>query len=425
MIETKQILLVTCILLVTSISTKAQGWRGIVPLHSTRADVDRLLGPPVSDDPLTGPCQCLYPLKDEIVHVSYANGLECGQSERREPRVGGWKVPRDTVVEITVRFRTDRPLSDFKIDERYKKETDEHSGLIFYTNLEGGVRIEGGKITVSSVSYFPAANDHSLRCPDSTPKKPFDRRPSTGWRSIVPLRSTRTDVERELGSLDLTCQCYETERELVRVRYATGPCAGDLPGWNVPRDTVLSITVSPKKKFAFSEVETRKEDFVKTSDDTFTAYYANGNEGLRYSVTSSGFVKDIAYLPSIRDNPLRCAGFPLTDGGITAYAPYYEFPYASLQDITSRLGEFSIRLHKQPDYKGYLVVYAGCDRKIAGVAAFANKAKNYLIDELKTDPKAVEAINGGYRDQPTIELFLIPNSWPPPVPTPTFAGILR
>lgn len=31
-------------------STQAQGWRGIKPLHSTRADVERLIGPPMTQN---------------------------------------------------------------------------------------------------------------------------------------------------------------------------------------------------------------------------------------------------------------------------------------------------------------------------------------------------------------------------------------
>ena len=75
-----------------------------------------------------------------------------------------------------------------------------------------------------------------------------------GWRGIVPLRSTRTHVERQLGLFDVKCQCYETEKEIVHVGYASAPCTGDVPGWNVPRDTVLSITVSPKSEPAFSDI---------------------------------------------------------------------------------------------------------------------------------------------------------------------------
>ena len=250
-------------------------------------------------------------------------------------------------------------------------------------------------------------------------------RNGTGWRGIVPLRSTRTEVEQELGSLDPRCLCYKTEKELVGVVYATGPCTGELPGWNVPRDTVLSLTITPYKEVPFSEIEPRKEDFVRTVDDTFTAYYGNGDKGLRYSVSATGFITNISYLPSVKDNSRRCVGFPLTDGGITAYSPYDDFTYDSLEDITSRLGEFAIRLQKQRGYKGYIVVYADRNQKTDGVASFANKARDYLIKELKTDPDTIVSVNGGYREQSIVQLFLIPSSWPPPVANPTLPGTLK
>jgi hypothetical protein len=115
----------------------------------------------------------------------------------------------------------------------------------------------------------------------------------TGWRGIAPLTSNRAQVERELGSFDRTCDCYATTTEVVHVKYATGPCTGDLPGWNVPADTVLSITVSPNKKHPFLELEPNQEKFVKTTDDTFTTYYGDGARELRYSVSTSGVVNEI------------------------------------------------------------------------------------------------------------------------------------
>lgn len=246
-----------------------------------------------------------------------------------------------------------------------------------------------------------------------------------GWRGIVPLRSTRSDVERELGPKNETCECYQTENEIVHISYATGPCTGALSGWNVPANTVLSISVSPRKKLPFSSVESNVESFVKTSDDTLTTYYGNGERGIRYAVSTSGLLTETSYMPSINDNSLRCAGFPLTDGGVTAYAPYDVFPYRSLDDITSRLGEFAVRLQKLPDYQGYIVVYATRNTMVPGVATFADKARAYLIDTIGTEPRVITAINGGYRERPTVEIFLIPKSWPAPIPTPTIAGILK
>ena len=247
----------------------------------------------------------------------------------------------------------------------------------------------------------------------------------TGWRGIIPLRATRTQVERELGALDLKCHCYKTEKEIVHVNYARDRCTGDLPGWNVPANTVVSIEVSPRSDQLFSDLEPRKDDFVVTRGHDFTTYYGNGTRGIRYSVSSTGSIVSISYVPSVMDNHLRCPGFPPTDGGITDYSPYKEFPFDTLDDITERLGEFVSRLQESPEYKGYIIIYARHDKAMPGVSEFAGAARNYLIKEFEIDPKTIQATQGGYREQATVELFLIPSAWPAPVPTPTFGAPVK
>lgn len=128
-------------------------------------------------------------------------------------------------------------------------------------------------------------------------------------------------------------------------------------------------------------------------------------------------------MPSIHDNHLRCPGFPPTDGGVTAYAPYQEFSYSTVEDITSRLGEFGVRLSKSSNYRGYVMVYSGVNKNIATTAQIQSAVRNYLQNELDLDPKTFRAMNGGYRKHPTVELFLLPSEWPVPVANPTYAGI--
>ena len=251
----------------------------------------------------------------------------------------------------------------------------------------------------------------------------FQSPTKSGWRGLIPLKSTRAQVERELGAFDIKCQCYRTESEIVHVDYATGRCTGDLPGWNVPHDTVLRSTISLKKERQFAELETSVDDFVKTVDDTITTHYGNANRGIRYSVSTTGFVTEVNHLPSIKDNELRCPGFPPTDGGITSYKPYHEFHYDNLEDLTSRLGEFGVRLSKSPQYKGYVVVYAGINQKAPRVEEVAKAAKTYLLGELEINPEALQVINGGYRETSTVELFVLPIDWPVPVASPHFPGV--
>ena len=62
-----------------------------------------------------------------------------------------------------------------------------------------------------------------------------------GWRDVVPLRSTRTDVERLLGKKHESgrTSVYRTPAETVRIEYLVSPCKGSLSGWKVPPDTNL------------------------------------------------------------------------------------------------------------------------------------------------------------------------------------------
>src|SRR5690349_3773129 len=78
------------------------------------------------------------------------------------------------------------------------------------------------------------------------------------WRGIVPLKSTRADVERFLGKPN-ELGLYEVNGEHVTIIYSEGPCIGlyrSLEKANckclVSKDTVLSIYIEPKRALKFS-----------------------------------------------------------------------------------------------------------------------------------------------------------------------------
>jgi hypothetical protein len=134
-----------------------KGWRGIVPLHSTRADVVRLLGPPNVDGDL-------YDFENERVHIDYSDGpCEKGRS--------GWNVPRDTVVSISLAPTKHRKFSALRIDEKkYRKSEDgELPGIFYYTNDAEGITISVSQGEVRNIYYNPTSKDDHLRCPCSTP----------------------------------------------------------------------------------------------------------------------------------------------------------------------------------------------------------------------------------------------------------------
>lgn len=144
------------VLLISFNFSYAQGWRNITPLHSTREDVERLIGPPM--EPRGG----TYDLEDERVNVVYSNS----SCDPRYPY--GWNVPPGTVIAIQVYPKKKLTLAALQLDlSKYKKSEPERiPGIVYYSDETGiSVQTTYSREDVESIQYEPAARDSHLRCP--------------------------------------------------------------------------------------------------------------------------------------------------------------------------------------------------------------------------------------------------------------------
>jgi len=160
------IFLLAVVLIVMS---SPQGYRGIVPLESTRKDVEKLFGKP------TDKYRGLYYFRDEIVSFEYSK-QGCTSPSRVEgwpiPPVEGWNVSPDTVLFVRVNLRKQLPLRSLGIDlKTFKKvrgDTDVPSHFK-YVDEDAGRTIDlngdGDSETVRGYIYSPAAKYDHLRCP--------------------------------------------------------------------------------------------------------------------------------------------------------------------------------------------------------------------------------------------------------------------
>lgn len=117
---------------------QTKGWRDIVPLHSTRKDVERLLGVPQESRGVSS----TYQTDEGKVLAFYSAGpYEKGKSE-------GWNVPRDTVVSITFYPKGKMPVSDLRLNRtKYEKVGDAHADLVvYYFSKEDAVRISARQL---------------------------------------------------------------------------------------------------------------------------------------------------------------------------------------------------------------------------------------------------------------------------------------
>jgi hypothetical protein len=160
-----------CVMLAPSAAARAKGWRGLVPMKSTRADVKQLLGTPIADKGYDR-----FELEEETVSVEYVRypcELKPPQGCITPPPVCA--LPPDTVLAITVRMRHPIPLSTLHLDlSKYEKRP----GMIFpngpvlydgplfyYEDEDEGYMLHVLNGEVVAYRYYPTKKDGDIfRC---------------------------------------------------------------------------------------------------------------------------------------------------------------------------------------------------------------------------------------------------------------------
>jgi hypothetical protein len=251
-----------------------------------------------------------------------------------------------------------------------------------------------------------------------------------GWRGIVPLHSTRADVETVLGppteQLAGNSVFYRTANETIIIDYAKGlPCGNGekYSQWRVPRDTVESIHITPNMGSPLSQLSIDESKYKKTSggDRPEDIYYINEQDGEVLRVFQNQ-VMDITYSPTPSDGHLRCAVASGSsnnncDGLVPpAFDTYDEISRAQEKQ---RLDNFVIALMEQKGSAGYIIGYGGRRARVREAIERAQRARNYLIKVRNFPRGQLKAINGGYRKKASVELYVVPPAGCPPVSTPT------
>lgn len=141
-----------------SVSEPANAWRTLVPLRSSRSDVERLFGTP---DILLG-ARHLYKFESENVAFTYARG-NC------DPFDSGWDVPVDTILKIEVTPQIVLPIGKSGFDLTKFRQTEmDHPNLVIYTALEEGVTIHTKTIrdseAIVSIQFVASVREKGLAC---------------------------------------------------------------------------------------------------------------------------------------------------------------------------------------------------------------------------------------------------------------------
>ncbi len=133
----------------------------------------------------------------------------------------------------------------------------------------------------------------------------------------------------------------------------------------------------------------------------------SGEPMCRQTANASTFVPPL----SVRENPSR------------------EFDVCcscSFDDQKARLDNLAVELQNDPSTTSYIIAYGGRTSRTGQADRLGARARDYIVMQRGIDPSRIVVLNGGFREEDCVELWVVPSGATPPQPTPTVqAGDVR
>ena len=260
------------------------------------------------------------------------------------------------------------------------------------------------------------------------------------FRGILPMHSTREDVEAAFGppppsenkhyTSNKDWAIYRFDGLEVFIDYTNEKSLKESKcDPTVAAGIVRLIRVVPRIDMLVSELTLNERSFRKyeASDPQFREHvgFLDETEGLAIG-TFKGLVSEMIYVASASDRQ-RCPGFygNLEDLArvrtyvCTLQSKFDEYGNIRFSDEKARLDNFAIQLLNEEGSVGYIIAYGGQKAVVAEAQLRANRARDYLINVREINPERVKAIDGGHRQDLTVELHIRPPGAPPPALAPT------
>jgi hypothetical protein len=91
----------------------------------------------------------------------------------------------------------------------------------------------------------------------------------------------------------------------------------------------------------------------------------------------------------------------------------------SLDDQKARLDNLAVELQNDPSTRAYILAYGGRMSPLGQVEKLMSRSRDYLITQRGIDASRIVVVNGGFREEDSVELWIVPSGAAAPKPTPT------
>jgi len=96
-----------------------------------------------------------------------------------------------------------------------------------------------------------------------------------------------------------------------------------------------------------------------------------------------------------------------------------EYGNIRFNDEKARLDNFAIELQNDPTAQGYIIAYGGRRGRAGEAQRRADRAKDYLVNTRGIDASRIVTVDGGFREDLTVELWIVPSGATAPQATAT------
>ncbi len=96
-----------------------------------------------------------------------------------------------------------------------------------------------------------------------------------------------------------------------------------------------------------------------------------------------------------------------------------EYGNIKRNDEKARLDNFANELQANPGAQGYIIGYGGRTGRAGEAQTRADRAKDYLVNSRSIDAGRLVTVDGGFKEEATTELWIVPSGATPPTASPT------
>lgn len=91
----------------------------------------------------------------------------------------------------------------------------------------------------------------------------------------------------------------------------------------------------------------------------------------------------------------------------------------SRDDQKARLDNLAVELQNDPSTRAYIIAYGGRMSPLGQVERLMSLSRDYLVQQRGVDASRLVFVNGGFREEDSVELWIVPSGAATPRPTPT------